>query len=450
MNIINNTKQLLEQIKADKLNSFVHIDDAWTLKMAEASQKRIDSGDPMPLEGWPISIKALFSIQGLPTSACSKILSGYNAPYTATAVQRLIDAGAILTGINNCDEFGMGSANVYSAYGACENPIRKNGQPTSPGGSSGGAAATVASGLSRVALGTDSGGSCRQPAAWTGIIGFKPTYGLISRHGVVAHASSLDTVGVIAQSVEDIANVLKCIAGFDFYDAQTYDQPVPDYVSLCMDKLGSCKIASADFGTEISWYSKLGDLDLTSVDISSIIEYVLEVYMIISTAEAASNLSRYDGIRYGRPTAVECADLQDYYAKTRSEGFGEEVRRRILTGTHVLMGGGHLFKRASQIRQYISDLMHQLIWSKYDALILPTTTMGAMTFDEVQIAKCNDMYLSDRCTVLASLIGSPAISIPVSRDHDGMPLGMQIVGPPFSEGKILQIAREIVGIVDYQ
>jgi aspartyl-tRNA(Asn)/glutamyl-tRNA(Gln) amidotransferase subunit A len=441
--------EALGRVRSDKLNTHTWVSDTLAGEFLNNSKQHLASNAPRALEGWVVGVKDLFNVKGTPLTAGAKILEGYISPYESTVTQRLWDAGAICLGKQNLDAFGMGSTTTSSIYGPTLNPHSKGGQPTSAGGSSGGGCAAVAAGLCDIAIGTDTGGSCRQPAAWCGVVGFKPTYGLVSRYGVVAHASSFDCPGLMAQSVNAIAEVLNVIAGFDKRDAQTYNSPTPNFVSSCYTDAKIMKIAVADVGTNIKFYEEGGlpGLDTTEVDISAMLEYCVETYYILTTAEAASNLARYDGLRYGRCTKQSCENIYQYYAKSRTEGFPAEVQRRVLTGVSVMMGDGHLYRRASQIRRWISDQMGQL-WKKYDALIIPTTTRSAMTLHETEQASCSELYNTDRCTTLASLVGSPAMSVPIGVDKDGMPLGLQIIGAPFSDAKVLAIGAEIERRID--
>lgn len=440
---VDTIKHLLGKISQSSLNSYIWTDAERTLAMARASEEYTAARSPRALEGMSIGIKDLFSMKGTPTSACSKILRDYVAPYESTVTERLWNAGAIFMGKQNCDEFGMGSANIHSSYGPALNPHSRNGQPTSPGGSSGGGAASVAAGLNDVSIGTDTGGSSRQPAAWTGIVGFKPTYGLVSRHGVIAHASSLDCPGIMARDVLTVARVLQTIAGYDPKDAQTYDMPVPDFIGACSANL-PLKIASYNPSPETL---KLPFAESHKVDIGYILEHCVDTYMDISTGEAMSNLARYNGIRYGAKIN-NYTNFAEYCQRTRSENFGSEVKRRILMGTYVLSNNGLLYKRASQVRQWIAHQMQQQVWNHYDVLVMPTATIGAMTLDEVQHAHCEDIYQSDQCTVMPSLIGGVAMSIPGGLDTDGMPMGIQIIGPPFAEAKVLQVAAHLERSLD--
>ena len=434
--------QLISDIQASDLNAYIYTDPNKTIAMLQDSERYCQSNKPRALEGLPIAIKDLFCVKGTPTTAASKMLKDFIAPYESTVTQRLWDQGAIFTGKVNLDAFGMGSHNTYSIFGPTLNPISRDGKPTSAGGSSGGSAAAVAAGLAWAALGTDTGGSCRLPAAFTGIVGLKPTYGLCSRYGVIAHASSLDCPGVFANSVKDTARVLQVIAGYDERDAQTFDQPVPDFVAACTGELRNYKIAYCDMGTEITL-----PIPTHQVNIDAILEHAVECYMVISTSEACSNMSRYDGIRYGYRTQSAYTNLKDYYCKTRSEGFGDETKRRILLGAYALSDGSKIFHRANQMRQWIADEMAKF-FAQYDVLLLPTATFSAPTLDSVKSMSCNEIYNSDKCTVTPSLIGGVAISIPIGLDEEGMPMGMQVVGPPFSEAKVLEVASALEQIIE--
>lgn len=446
-----NTIATLSAICKDKLNAFVWVDRDFTMQFVEGAEKYLKQNKPRLLEGWTIGIKDLFNVKETPLQAGAKILEGYVSPYESTVTERLWSSGAIFVGKQNLDAFGMGSTTTSSVHGPTLNPYTKNGESLSAGGSSGGGAAAVAAGLCRASIGTDTGGSCRQPAAWTGVVGGKLTFGVGSRYGIVAHGSSFDCPGVMAQSVLDLATVFQAFIGFDKYDAQTYNQPAPDLISAVKDlgKVADIKVAIADVGTGIDLYQpgKIAGLSTRAVDISHILEYVVETYYILTTAEAASNLARYDGLRYGRRTTRPFSSLHDDYCKTRSEGFPDEVQRRIMTGISMMSDGGKLYHRGSQIRQWIADQMDEL-WKQYDVLVIPTTTRSAMTMYETKHASCPEIYNSDRCTTLASLVGSPAVSVPIGLDGDGLPLGMQVIGPPFADCKVLQVAAMIEQGVD--
>jgi aspartyl-tRNA(Asn)/glutamyl-tRNA(Gln) amidotransferase subunit A len=437
---------------ADKLNgtlnAFLEIDREGALQRAE----EIDA-DPgkaqMPLAGVPIAIKDNICVRGMQTSCGSRILGPYHPPYDATAIARLLNAGALIVGKTNCDEFAMGSSNENSAFGPVKNPWDPS---RVPGGSSGGSAAAVAAGIVPVALGSDTGGSVRQPAALCGVIGLKPTYGRISRYGLVAFGSSLDQIGVFAHDAADAAIVLATIAGRDQHDATTADVPVPDY-SAELDREIKCMrigVARALLGQgldeevrsaiekAIDAYRDLG-AEIIDVDLPHA-KYAIAVYYIIATAEASSNLARYDGVRYGF-RAEEAPALRDMYRKTRDEGFGPEVKRRIMLGTYVLSAGYYdaYYLKAQKVRMLLRQDFANA-FEKCDAVLTPTTPTPAFKFGE----KVDDplaMYLNDIYTVTANLAGVPGISVPCGLSSAGLPIGLQLLGPYWSEGNLLRLTH---------
>jgi len=425
----------------DSLNAFLAIDREGALQRAENS-----SG---PLAGIPVAVKDNLGVIGMQTSCGSRILGDYHPPYNATVIQRLIDAGAIIIGKTNCDEFAMGSSNENSAFGPVKNPwdvMRVSG------GSSGGSAAAVAAGIVPVALGSDTGGSVRQPASLCGVLGLKPTYGRNSRYGLVAFASSLDQVGVFAREVTDVARVLRVIAGRDSHDATTADTPVPNYLESLTGDLKGLRVGfpTALFGkglddevgksvkAVVDVYRELGaeivDIELPHAG------YAIAVYYIIATAEASSNLARFDGVRYGF-RAEEAPELRQMYRKTREEGFGPEVKRRIMLGTYVLSAGYYdaYYRKAQQVRTLIkNDFL--TAFKQCDAIITPTSPTPAFAIGE----KVNDplaMYLNDIYTVTANLAGVPGLSVPCGLSSSRLPIGFQLLGPYWSEPTLLQLAH---------
>lgn len=401
-----------------------------------------------PLAGVPWAAKDNLCVEGIETTCASRILEGYVPPYTATAVSRLADSGAVLVGKLNLDEFAMGSSTENSAYFATRNPWDKD---RVPGGSSGGSAAAVASGMVPFALGSDTGGSIRQPAAFCGVVGLKPTYGLVSRFGLVAFASSLDQIGPLTRTVEDAALVLQAIAGRDPRDSTSAAVEVPDYSAALEGGVRGFRIGVAreyfspamDAGVREAVMKAVGALEGLGAHVSEIslphTEYALATYYLIAPAEASSNLARYDGVRYGF-RADRPENLLDMYRKTRSEGFGREVKRRILIGTYALSSGYYdaYYKRAQQVRTLIRKDFEEA-FSRVDVIAAPTAPTTAFRFGE----KTDDpltMYLSDVCTIPANLAGLPAISVPCGLS-DGLPVGLQLIGPGFGEATLLRAAN---------
>src|SRR5438445_3545084 len=434
----------------DRLNAFLQIDR----KGAPRRASQIDSlstseKENLPLAGVPVAIKDNICVKGLQTSCGSRILGDYHPPYNATAIERLAAAGAVIVGKTNCDEFAMGSLNENSAFGPVRNPWDIS---RVPGGSSGGSAAAVAAGIVPVALGSDTGGSVRQPAALCGVFGLKPTYGRVSRYGLVAFGSSLDQIGVLAGAASDAAAVLQVIAGRDPHDATTADVPVPDYsaelnidikgmrlgVSRALLGEGLSPDVRAAIEKSIEAYRDLG-ADIVDIDLPHA-KYAIAVYYIIATAEASSNLARYDGVRYGF-RAEDAPALKQMYRKTRDEGFGPEVKRRIMLGTYVLSAGYYdaYYLKAQKVRTLIRQDFGRA-FEKCDAVLTPTAPTPAFLFGE----KVDDqlaMYLNDTYAVTANLSGVPGISVPCGLSKDGLPIGLQLVGPYWSEGTLLRFAH---------
>jgi aspartyl-tRNA(Asn)/glutamyl-tRNA(Gln) amidotransferase subunit A len=400
-----------------------------------------------PLAGLPIAIKDVISTRGLRTTCASKMLENYVPPYDATAVERLDNAGALFLGKTNCDEFAMGGSNENSAFGPARNPVALD---RVPGGSSGGSAAAVAAGLAVAALGTDTGGSIRQPAAFCGVTGLMPTYGRVSRYGLVAFASSLDKIGVLSTTTSDAAAVLAVIAGHDGNDSTSAVVPVPDYAAEAEKPVQGLRIGVPDeyFGhgldpevkdkvyTGIASLERLGcrkvPLEMPHTD------YAIATYYILATAEASSNLARYDGVRYG--LRVPGPTLTEMYRNTREGGFGPEVKRRIMLGTYVLSAGYYdaYYLRAQRVRSLITRDFTDA-FQKVDAIITPTTPTPAFRLGE-KASDPLEMYLADIYTVTGSLAGVPGISVPCGKTEAGLPVGMQIFAPHFGEGTLFQIA----------
>jgi aspartyl-tRNA(Asn)/glutamyl-tRNA(Gln) amidotransferase subunit A len=434
----------------DELNAFLEIDRTGALKQANAIDDKIKAGGaPAPLAGIPIAIKDNICVQGMQTSCGSQILGPYKPPYNATAIQRLLDAGVVIIGKTNCDEFAMGSSNENSAFGPVKNPWDSS---RVPGGSSGGSAAAVAAGIVPVALGSDTGGSVRQPASLCGVIGVKPTYGRVSRYGLVAFGSSLDQIGVFAQTAADAAAVLQIIAGRDPHDATTADVLVPNYIGETKKNVKGLRIGvsqtllgegldeevRSSIEKAIDAYRDLG-AKIVDVDLPHA-KYAIAVYYIIATAEASSNLARYDGVRYGF-RAEEAPTLREMYRKTRDEGFGPEVKRRIMLGTYVLSAGYYdaYYSKAQKVRTLIRKDF-ATAFDKCDAVLTPTAPTPAFRFGE----KVDDplaMYLNDIYTVTANLAGIPGISVPCGLSSERLPIGLQLLGPYWSEGMLFRLAH---------
>jgi aspartyl-tRNA(Asn)/glutamyl-tRNA(Gln) amidotransferase subunit A len=440
----------------ETLNAFLEISrTSALLRAAEIDEARVQAranqlpDTPKPLAGIPIAIKDNICVRGMQTSCGSKILGDYRPPYNATVIERLLTAGAVIVGKTNCDEFAMGSSNENSAFGTVKNPWDTE---RVPGGSSGGSAVAVAAGIVPVALGSDTGGSVRQPASLCGVVGLKPTYGRNSRYGLVAFASSLDQVGVLGRNVRDVAAVLGVIAGRDAHDSTTADVPVPDYkkdlvgdikgfrIGLPRTLLGEGLDPEVRQSVEaaVETYRELG-AEIVNVDLPHA-KYCIAVYYIIATAEASSNLARFDGVRYGF-RAEEAHELREMYKRTRDEGFGPEVKRRIMLGTYVLSAGYYdaYYRKAQQVRMLLKEDFRSA-FKKCDAIITPTSPTPAFAFGE----KVNDplqMYLSDIYTVTANLAGVPGISVPCGLSSAGLPVGFQLLGPYWSEGALFRLGH---------
>ncbi|MES2491870.1 MAG: Asp-tRNA(Asn)/Glu-tRNA(Gln) amidotransferase subunit GatA [Pseudomonadota bacterium] len=441
------------------LNAFIVTTPDKAIEAARAVDAARAGGLPLgKLAGVPIGMKDLFATKGVQTTAASHILEGFTPPYESTVSQKLWNAGAGMLGKLNLDQFAMGSSNETSAFGNVISPWRRNTGDTAalaPGGSSGGSSAAVAARLCPAATGTDTGGSIRQPAAFTGISGIKPTYGRCSRWGIVAFASSLDQAGPMARSVRDCALMLEVMAGFDAKDATSLDLPVPEWSAglnaglagkrvgipreYRMDGMSADVAKSWDDG--IAW---LKDAGAEIVDISlPHTKYALPTYYIIAPAEASSNLARYDGVRYGQRDLPDGAGLQDMYAATRAAGFGAEVKRRILIGTYVLSAGYYdaYYTQAQKVRTLIARDFEDA-WNRCDLILAPTAPTAAFALGE----KSDDplaMYLNDVFSVPASLAGLPAMSVPAGLDRQGLPLGLQIIGRPLDEQGVLNAGLAI-------
>jgi aspartyl-tRNA(Asn)/glutamyl-tRNA(Gln) amidotransferase subunit A len=436
-----------------ELNAFTAIffEDA-KKRAAELDQKRKASKNLGKLHGVIIGIKDNICYKNHLTTAGSKMLEGYNAIYTATAVQRLLDEEAIIIGSLNCDEFGMGSTNENSFYGRVKHPIDPQ---KVPGGSSGGSAAAVKANCCMIALGSDTGGSVRQPADWCGLVGLKPTYGRISRYGLIAYASSFDQIGIIGNTVEDCALLLEIMAGPDEFDS-TAIQKKPTAYSKELTDNQPLKITffeeaihhpSLDKEIKQGIENLLANLTskghLIKPTSFSLLDFIVPTYYVLTTAEASSNLSRYDGVRFGHQTKQPVENLNDFYEKNRSEGFGAEVKRRIMLGSFVLSAGYQdaYFTKAQQVRRLLSNQLQE-IFEQFDVLIMPTTPTTAFNAGE----KKDDpvaMYVADIYTVLANLVGSPAISIPLAMHSNGMPFGLQLIAGKEKETTLLKASKTI-------
>jgi len=445
----------LTQIEAQepRLNAFITVTAEQATAQAHAADVALAQGDTRPLLGLPLAIKDLFCTAGIRTTAGSRILEPFIPPYESTVTAQLLRDGAVFVGKANLDEFAMGSSTMTSAYGPTVNPWSTADRLLVPGGSSGGSAAAVAAGLALGATATDTGGSIRQPAAFCGLVGMKPTYGRCSRYGIVAFASSLDQAGPIARTVADTAVLMTSMSGFDPRDSTSADRPVPDFAAACARGVKGLRIGvpreyQADgMAPEIAalWQQGLDwlrDAGATIVDVSlPHTKYGLATYYIVAPAEASSNLARYDGVRYG--LRVPGGDLTELYEQTRAAGFGAEVKRRIMIGTYVLSAGYYdaYYLRAQKIRALIQRDFTE-VFAQVDALLTPTAPSAAFAQGE-NMGDPVTMYLNDVFTVPASLAGVPAISVPAGLDGASLPLGLQIIGRPFDEETVFAAAAVI-------
>ena len=443
---------------AADLNAFITTDFENALKTAQACDAKLAKGEGGLLEGAPLGIKDLFCTEGLKTTAGSKILGDFTPPYESTVTSHMKADGMVMLGKLNLDEFAMGSSNETSYYGPVVNPWR-NGEDLVPGGSSGGSASAVAANIVLGATATDTGGSIRQPASFTGTTGIKPTYGRCSRWGVVAFASSLDQAGPITRTVKDSAIMLQSMAGYDPKDSTSINKELPDFIAACDRGVKGMKIGIPKEYTmdgmpreiEYLWQQGIKWLEDCGAEIVPVslphTKYALPAYYIVAPAEASSNLARYDGMRYGN--RVEGDNLYDTYERTRAEGFGKEVRRRIMMGTYVLSAGYYdaYYLQAQKVRTKIADDFKQA-WEKCDALLTPTCPSAAFPVGR----KLNDpvtMYLNDIFTVTANLAGLPAMSVPVSLDKDGLPLGLQIIGRTLDEETVFAASTALEKCADF-
>lgn len=440
---------------AKHLNAYITETPDQALAHAAESDKRYGAGKARDLDGIPIAMKDLFCTKGIQTTAASHILEGFVPQYESTVSQKLLDAGTITLGKANLDEFAMGSSNTSSYFGNVISPWKANNSDADlvPGGSSGGSSAAVSARLAMGATGTDTGGSIRQPAAFCGIVGIKPTYGRCSRWGVVAFASSLDQPGAFARTTEDCAHLLKAMAGYDAKDSTSANRKVPDFTAnltgdLKGKKIGIPKEYRVDgMPEEIEKIWQQGiefmkDAGAEIVDVSlPHTKYALAVYYVIAPAEASSNLARYDGVRYG--LRVDGKDLNETYSNTRAEGFGDEVKRRIMIGTYALSSGYYdaYYIKAQKVRRLISNDFMQA-YEKCDALLTPTAPSAAFAIGENEDDPIK-MYLNDVFTVPASLAGLPGMSVPAGLNEHGLPLGLQIIGKPWDEAGVLNIGQAV-------
>jgi aspartyl-tRNA(Asn)/glutamyl-tRNA(Gln) amidotransferase subunit A len=437
----------------ESLNAILWRDDDAAIAEAEALDgRRTDDSDVTPrrLAGVPVLVKDNIATLELPTTCGSRMLEGYVSPFEATVVTRLREAGAVVVGKTNMDEFGMGSSTEHSAYGPTRNPL----DPTRvPGGSSGGSAAAVAAGITRVALGSETGGSVRQPAAFCGVVGVKPTYGRVSRHGLVAFASSLDQVGVLGRTVDDAALALEAIAGLDPMDATSAETPVPSYRGGSAHVSDGLPLRDVRIGVPKEYFPASLDarvkarvdhaaelLKIAGARVETVslphTSLAIPVYYVIAPAEASSNLARFDGVRFGRRAAADT--LAEMYERTRSAGFGDEVTRRVLIGTYVLSAGHYdaYYRRAQEVRALVAQDFSD-VFDAVDLLLTPTTPTPAFPLGAV--TDPYEMYLNDVFTVTANLAGVPAMSVPVGR-VDGLPVGAQLVAPHFGEALMFRAA----------
>ena len=440
---------------ADALNAYCAKTPEIALAQARASDARIQAGDAPAMCGIPLGIKDLFCTKGVASQAGSNILKGFKPEYESTVTQNLWDAGAVMLGKLSMDEFAMGSSNETACYGPVVSPWKVDARRLTAGGSSGGSAAAVAADLCLGATGTDTGGSIRQPAAFTGTVGIKPTYGRVSRWGVIAYASSLDQAGPMTKTVRDSAIMLGAMASIDPKDSTSADIPVPDFeAALTGDirgkTIGIPREYRADgMSSEIEklWAdgaAMLKDAGASIVDISlPHTKYALPAYYVIAPAEASSNLARYDGVRYGQRAALAAGEgINDMYERTRAEGFGPEVKRRIMVGAYVLSAGFYdaYYNRARRVRALIKRDFEQAFAAGVDAILTPATPSSAFGLGEMASADPVEMYLNDIFTVTVNLAGLPGISVPVGLDAKGLPLGLQLIGRPWEEGDLLNHA----------
>jgi len=445
---------------AGALNAYVHHTPDLAREQARAADARIAEGDAPAMCGIPLGIKDLFCTRGVPSQAASRILDGFRPEYESTVTRNLFEAGAVMLGKLNMDEFAMGSSNETSVYGNAVNPWRRRGDdtPLTPGGSSGGSASAVAADLCLAATGTDTGGSIRQPAAFSGITGIKPTYGRCSRWGIVAFASSLDQAGPMTKSVRDAAIMLGAMCGHDPADSTSADIPVPDFEAMLTGDIrgkvigipSEYRMAGMPDEIETLWAQGREMLRDAGAEIRDIslphTKYALPAYYVIAPAEASSNLARYDGVRYGHRAALAQGDgITEMYEKTRAEGFGHEVQRRVMVGTYVLSAGFYdaYYNRARKVRTLIKRDFERVFADGVDAILTPATPSAAFGLGEMAESDPVQMYLNDVFTVTVNLAGLPGIALPAGIDRQGLPLGLQLIGRPWEEGDLLNTAHAL-------
>ena len=440
---------------ADALGAFVHKTPELALDLARAADQHLASGDAPDMCGLPIGIKDLFCTKGVPSQAASRILEGFKPEYESTVSQKLRDSGAVMLGKLNMDEFAMGSSNETSIYGDVVNPWKLGEQALTPGGSSGGSAAAVAADLCLAATGTDTGGSIRQPAAFTGTVGIKPTYGRCSRWGIVSFASSLDQAGPMTKTVRDAAIMLEAMSGHDPKDSTSADFAVPNFEAMLNGDIRGKKIGipreyrmdGMPDEIEALWQEGQDMLKSAGAEMIDIslphTQYALPSYYVIAPAEASSNLARYDGVRFGHRAALTAGDgITEMYEKTRAEGFGPEVQRRIMVGTYVLSAGFYdaYYNRARKVRALIKKDFDDVFATGIDSILTPTTPSAAFALGGMADADPLEMYLNDVFTVTVNLAGLPGISVPAGLDKQGLPLGLQLIGRPWEEADLLNSA----------
>ena len=455
---------LAEIDAADPLGAFVHKTPELALAQAENADERLSQGNAPDMCGIPLGIKDLFCTKGVESQAASRILEGFKPEYESTVSQNLLDNGTVMLGKLNMDEFAMGSSNETSVYGDVINPWKIDERNLTPGGSSGGSAAAVAADLCLAATGTDTGGSIRQPAAFTGIVGIKPTYGRCSRWGVIAFASSLDQAGPMTKTVRDGAIMLEAMAGHDPKDSTSASLPVPNFEAMLTGNIKGKRIGIPKeyrlegMPSEIEklWSDGTEMLRLAGAKIEDVslphTKYALPAYYVIAPAEASSNLARYDGVRYGRRAALSSGDgINEMYERTRAEGFGSEVKRRVMIGTYVLSAGFYdaYYNRARRVRALIKEDFDKVFSTGIDAILTPTTPSAAFGLGEMSDADPVQMYLNDVFTVTVNLAGLPGVSVPTGFDKSGLPLGLQVIGRPWEEADMLNIAYSLEQSADF-
>lgn len=452
------TEKYINEIEKSDLNAYVNVCSEKALNDAEKIDKKIIAGEEIDfLTGVPMTLKDLISTNDIETTCCSKILQGYKPIYDATVWEKLQDKGAVLLGKTNMDEFAMGSSCQTSCFGGAKNPHNTD---YVPGGSSGGGASAVAGNIAAYALGSDTGGSIRQPSSFCGIVGLKPTYGAVSRYGVVAYASGFDQIGPIAHTAEDAAIVFDAIAGYDEKDSTSNPAPAVNTYSHLCDSLENLKIGipkeyydgvDSEIKTAIEKAIKVYESLGAKVEYFNFpeVKYSLPVYYILACAEAASNLARFDGVRFG-PRAENYKDINEMMCKTRSKYFGEEVKRRILLGNYVLSSGYYdaYYRKAQGLRAVISKAFSRA-FERFDVLLTPTSPVTAFPANK-NYENPQEIYLADICTVPVNTVGIPGISVPCGFDSKKLPIGMQILGPKFSESKLLNVAHQYETATNYE